>query len=112
MKKILFCFVVLAVFLKWDVISTALSPAAVEVAPVHDSRVVLYATAWCGYCKKTRALLKQLEIPYIEYDVEKSAEGRLQHYRLGGGGVPVLVLDGKVVRGWQPAKIVQFAERS
>lgn len=75
-----------------------------------SAEVVLYATAWCSYCRKTREFLKAKGIKFREYDIEKSQEGRRQHTALGGGGVPVLVVNGKVVRGYRPEAILSAVE--
>lgn len=69
-------------------------------------KVTLYATDWCPYCAKTRALLEQLHVPYKEYNIETSEEGRDQYQRLAGKGVPVLLIDGEVVRGFNENNIV------
>ena len=50
------------------------------------------------------------EILYFEYDIEKSDEGRMQHEKLGGKGVPVLLISGDVVKGYDPSKILALAK--
>ncbi len=58
-----------------------------------DSReVVMYSTNWCGYCKKARAFFKREGIAFKEYDIEKSASARRAYDRLGGRGVPVILV--------------------
>ena len=68
-------------------------------------QVVLYATDWCPYCEKTRALLAAKGIPYKEMNIETSAEARSQYQRLAANGVPVLLVAGEVVRGYQQKKM-------
>lgn len=68
-------------------------------------QVVLYATDWCPYCEKTRALLAAKGIPYQEMNIETSAEARSQYQRLAANGVPVLLVAGEVVRGYQQKKM-------
>ena len=74
------------------------------VSNIEHENVVLYATSWCSYCKKTRAFLAENNVEYIEYDIEKSAKGRKQHEQLGGKGVPVLDVRGTVVYGYSVKK--------
>ena len=76
-----------------------------DYAEAHDVDVIMYGTAWCAYCAKTRTLLEELDVPYFEYDVENSSEGYRQYIDLGGRGVPVLQINGKIVKGYDPAKI-------
>jgi len=54
-------------------------------------------------------LLKENNIQYVEYDIEKSADGAEQHKRLGGTGVPVMLINGQVVKGYNPERILQLA---
>ncbi|MCO1336986.1 glutaredoxin family protein [Microbulbifer sp. OS29] len=92
MRTLFICILVLVVFQRWDDISSVLSlSGGSAVAPyvadvdVPNDVVVLYATKWCGYCKRARQLLRKHDIEYIEYDIEASREGRVQYDRLGGG---------------------------
>lgn len=80
-----------------------------DFTSAHDFDVVLYATSWCGYCAKTRTLLENNDIPYVEYDVESSSEGYRQYVDLGGRGVPLLQINGKVVKGYMPSRILELA---
>lgn len=68
-------------------------------------KVVLYATDWCPYCEKTRALLAAKAIPYQEMNIETSEEARNQYQRLAPNGVPVLLVAGEVVRGYNQKKM-------
>lgn len=64
--------------------------------------VVLLATAWCKYCEKTRKLLNKHDVPYVEYDIEKSSQGRDYYERVGKGGIPILIINGEILRGYAP----------
>ena len=70
------------------------------------NEVILYATEWCGYCQKTRVLFKENNISFVEYDIEKSTIGRREHKRLGGKGVPLLRINGKVIHGYNEKLIL------
>jgi glutaredoxin len=81
-----------------------LNPPAPIVLPA-GVQVVLYATEWCGYCAKTRELLAARNIPYLEYDIEKSDEGAHRFHQLNGRGVPVLVVGEEVIHGFDQRAI-------
>ncbi|MCP4274300.1 MAG: glutaredoxin family protein [Gammaproteobacteria bacterium] len=70
----------------------------------------MYGTSWCGYCAKARKLLDEHGITYFEYDIESSTEGYNQHKDLGGRGVPVFQIGGKVLKGYNPGKILQLVD--
>lgn len=63
-------------------------------------QAVLYATEWCGYCARTRKFFQENNIPFREYDIEKSTEGHAQYEQLGGNGVPVVLIAGQVIHGY------------
>ena len=58
--------------------------------PASGARdIVIYTTQWCPYCKALRNTLERYQIPYTEYDTEKSLHGLLAYQVLGRQGVPV-----------------------
>ena len=70
--------------------------------------VVLYATDWCGYCKATREFFASNGINYVEHDIEKSSEALSQHRKLGGNGVPLIVVGDDVIKGYNEATLRQL----
>lgn len=80
--------------------------AAYAHRPTPESvRVAIYTTGWCGYCARLRQDLRASNIPYIEYDVEKTLQGQLGMWALRGRGVPVSAIGPEVVYGYQVQKI-------
>ena len=62
--------------------------------------VVMYSTSWCGYCRKARNYMRSENIPFEEYDIEKSAEARREYNKINGRGVPVLLIGDKRMNGF------------
>ncbi len=86
--------------------------ATPEFSDLHKSKVVLYATSWCPYCEKMRSFFRENNIPYIEYDIEESKEGRRQFDALNGKGIPLTIVKGKVIRGFNTeAVLTAFKKR-
>ena len=109
MGKKLIVIVIFAVFLHWyfgkeESASSVLADSNIALGSQYS--VTLYATEWCGYCKKTRKFLSENNIKYFEYDIEKSEEGSRRYRALNGNGVPLLVINKKVIRGYNPKAIV------
>ena len=104
MKKFLgiMAFVCLAVY--WDNVTNYFS-GTTEAAYASDG-VVLYATSWCQYCEKTRQFFREHDIPYIEYDIERSEQGLRQYEALGVRGVPVVNMYGTIIRGYSPDRML------
>jgi len=67
--------------------------------PDPDAEVVLLTTSWCGYCARARSYLERNGVAYRELDVERSERGRRRYQAVGGGGVPIFVIDGRPIRG-------------
>jgi glutaredoxin len=75
----------------------AAPPSQAQPAPVP---VVMYATAWCPYCAKARAYFKRTGTAYTEHDIEKSAAAHAQYKRLGGRGVPLILVGDEKMAGF------------
>lgn len=103
MKKLFLILIVVALYQNWHKVENFFHPKAAVTAEQAD--VVLYATSWCGYCEKARKVLDDEGVAYVEYDIEKSDEGRRQHAALKGRGVPVLDIGGTVIHGYNERAI-------
>lgn len=90
--------------------STAKAPD--QLAQKYNNQVVLYATEWCGYCKKTRELFATHNIDYIEHDIEQSIEGKKEFDLLNGRGVPLVLVAGKAVHGYAPKDVLKLAGKN
>ncbi len=76
---------------------------AASSANTPTSGVVLYAAAWCGFCKRAKAYLTRKGVPYQEFDID-AQEGMAAFARAGGGNaVPLLIADGRRVQGFSVA---------
>ncbi|CAH0992565.1 hypothetical protein SIN8267_02698 [Sinobacterium norvegicum] len=62
--------------------------------------VIMYSTSWCGYCKKARRYFRSNNINFKEYDIEKNASAAKTFKRLGGKGVPLIVVGDKKMSGF------------
>ena len=49
----------------------------------RTSKVVMYSTDWCGYCKKAREYFRSQKIALVEYDIEKDPRAKREHDALG-----------------------------
>lgn len=111
MKKWLLFGLAFVIYQEWGSIHYYLNPPP-DYAQAHQGKVILYGTSWCGFCAKARSLLSEQGVDYVEYDIEKSTEGHTQYKRLGGRGVPVLLIDGKVIRGYRPDSIIRAIQQT
>ena len=47
-------------------------------------KVVMYATGWCGYCARARALLESKGVAFEEIDVDADPEAREEMMKRSG----------------------------
>jgi glutaredoxin len=75
--------------------------------------VVMYMTSWCPYCAKAREYIQSLSVNLTEYDVEKDKSKREQMLRQSGGsrGVPLIDVEGIIIKGYSPGAIKEAVER-
>jgi len=66
-------------------------------------KVVMYSAEWCGVCKKAKKYFKANNIPYKDYDIEKSSKGKKDYKKLGAKGVPVILVGKKRLNGFSAA---------
>ncbi|WP_283181577.1 glutaredoxin family protein [Pseudomonas svalbardensis] len=107
LKKCLLILLVVVAYQNWGKIEQVFHPAQVVSEQTQaKANVVLYATEWCGYCKLTQRFLDQKGIPYKEFDIEKDATARKAYEALGGGGIPIIDVNGTLIRGYDPDAIL------
>lgn len=78
---------------------------AIEYNDKYAADVLLYRTESCGYCKRTKKLLQQSRVDYLELDIERSQPAWDEFKALGGRGVPLLVIKGEVIKGFDAQRI-------
>jgi glutaredoxin len=67
--------------------------------------IVMYATAWCGYCTKARQYFRQNRIPFVEFDIEKDHSARRDYNALMGSGTPLLYQGYSRISGFNVSRI-------
>ena len=83
-----------------------------EKREYRDIRVALYMTEWCPHSLKARAYLKSLGVNLTEYDVERDESRNEEKMRKSGEkGVPVIDVEGIIVRGFSENGIKQAVEK-
>jgi glutaredoxin len=107
LKKFLLILLVVVTYQHWGKIERLFNPSAMVSEETREhARAVLYATDWCGYCKATRRFLDQKGIPFREFDIEKDAAARQAYTALGGAGIPILDVNGTLIRTYDPDAIM------
>ncbi len=72
---------------------------------VGKPRVVMYATAWCGYCDKAREYFLDNGIDFVEFDIEEDREAKRDYDALLGSGTPLLYFGYARINGFDRKRI-------
>ena len=66
-----------------------------------QDKVEIYTTSWCRYCKEAIAFLRENQVDYIQYDIEKDPKAAEKMMSSGGsGGVPFAIINKRKVYGF------------
>lgn len=55
-----------------------------SATPASTPRIVMYATGWCGYCARARALLRSKRLAFEEIDVDADPRARVEMMNRSG----------------------------
>ena len=74
-------------------------------------QVTIYTTPTCPYCRQVKEYLARRSVPFREVDVSSDHAAATEMVWLSGQqGVPVTVIDGKVVVGFDRPRLDQLLE--
>jgi glutaredoxin len=84
-----------------------------EKRPYSSIKVIMYITSWCGYCRKAREYLQSLRVNLVEYDIEKDPSKEKEMLSKSGGskGVPLIDVEGIIIRGYGQGAIEDAVEK-
>ena len=69
-------------------------------AQVQMPKIEIYASMWCGYCARAKALLTRKGVSFIEHDVDTAPALRREMVERGGGyTVPQIFVDDQPIGG-------------
>lgn len=90
------------------------SPSQAELqAAVRATPITMYATTWCGVCKRARQFLAENGLTYREIDPDVTPDGWATVKKLiGRQAVPVIVVDGVTTAGLSPQRVLDAVARS
>lgn len=68
--------------------------------------VIIYSTPTCHFCELAKEFFKEKNIQYTEYNVLTDLEKRQEMVdKTGQMGVPVIMIDGQTIIGFDQAEI-------
>lgn len=71
--------------------------------------VKIYTTPTCGYCQQAKMFFRQMGVSYQEIDVSRDQTAARQLVDMTGQmGVPVIVMDGEIIVGFDRQRIQEI----
>jgi glutaredoxin len=76
----------------------------------RQGQVAFYSLEACGGCEKTRKLLRELGVDYVERSADTSTVHRQELHRLGAKRVPVIVTTSAKLEGYDHDRMIGLLE--
>jgi len=73
--------------------------------PGKPPRITLYSTAKCAHCRQLKQWLVQHKLRFQEFDIQRSQRAFKEFSRLGARGVPVLLVNGQRLDGFDAKRL-------
>ena len=65
----------------------------------------MYSTSRCVNCRRLKQWLAEHKLRYTEFDIERNQRAFREFQQLRARGVPVLVVDGRILMGFDPRQL-------
>ncbi len=73
-----------------------------QLTAYGETTAVMYGTSWCPQCAKAREFFKENNMPYVEFDVEKSRQDMRNYAALNASGYPLIYVGMHRFEGFGP----------
>lgn len=73
--------------------------------------VVIFTSNTWPYCVTAKEYLQEKEIPYTEKNIQTDVEARKELMGMGHMGVPVIIIDGEEIVGFDKEKVEQLLDK-
>lgn len=74
--------------------------------------VKILVASWCVHCYELEKFLQDESVEYLKLDIEKDPEGRKLYQQLGRGGIPIMVINNNILRGFDKRAVRELLEQS
>ena len=71
----------------------------------NKPEIIMFGSQSCHYCATARDFFTRHDLNYIENDIDLSLEHRNMFYRLGGQGTPLIIVNKKIIHGFDEKSI-------
>ncbi len=78
-----------------------------DASPPAVDQVMMLSATWCTYCTKARNWLVANDIPYCEYDIERSSTGAERYARSQVKVIPQIFIRDRLLVGFNADELEQ-----
>jgi len=75
-----------------------------------SKKVVVYTSDTCPHCTTAKNFLKEKSVEFEEKNVSSDMEARNELMEMGFMGVPIILVDGETVEGFNKGKLEKLLE--
>ncbi len=75
-----------------------------------SKKVVVYTSDTCPHCTSAKNFLKEKGVEFEEKNVSSDMEARNELMEMGFMGVPIILVDGETVEGFNKGKLEKLLE--
>jgi glutaredoxin 3 len=69
------------------------------------ANVTVFTSNTCPHCVTAKEYLKEKNVDFVEKNVQTDPEARKELIKMGHMGVPVIVIDGEEIVGFDKARV-------
>jgi len=106
--------IVLFTSLIFSITSIADLTASTQIKTVNKinnqqaKKVIMFSATYCPNCLNAKKFLSSQNIPFMEFDIEKSTAARNYFDKLGGRGTPFLLVNNHPIQGFNQAEFWHY----
>ena len=97
---IIFVLFIAGFFLVQHYSKQMISDEPLVLKKANPPEIVMYSTQNCPYCYITKEFFKKHNLPFKEYDIDRSEKHMQMFYLLGGRGTPLVIINKEIIHGF------------
>ncbi len=75
------------------------------------SEIIVFSSNTCPYCTLAKNYLEEKGLAYVEKNVQTDKDARAELMKMGHMGVPVLVIDGEQIVGFDKDRLETILDK-
>ncbi len=87
-------------FLVQNFATQMLSDEPLILTNANPPEIIMYGTQTCSYCYITKSFFNKHNLPFVEYDIERSKKHMEMFRLLGGRGTPLVIINKQIIHGF------------